>query len=289
MRSDNVPDLISEIDRVVLQALEEDLRGEKDHSSFACIPKEQVGKAELLIKGKGVLAGMLVAERTFHLVDPEVEFDPILKDGDQVEPGQNAFYASGLAHSLLLAERTLLNLMQRLSGVATRTQEFVKELAGTNTKVLDTRKTTSGLRTLEKWAVTLGGGINHRIGLYDMIMLKDNHVDHAGGVAKAIRSTKIYIEKNDLDIQVEIEVRDLLELRQVLNEGNVDRIMLDNFSFNDLESAVQLIDGQFETEASGGIELDTARRYAECGVDYISVGALTHSVKSLDLSLKTKT
>jgi len=289
MRSDNTPDLISEIDRVVQQALEEDLRGDKDHSSFACIPPNQEGKAKLLVKDKGILTGMLIAERTFILVDPDVRFEPILKDGDQIDLGQIAFHASGRAHSLLFAERTLLNLMQRLSGVATRTQQFVQELAGTKTKVLDTRKTTPGLRILEKWAVTLGGGVNHRSGLYDMIMLKDNHVDHAGGIANAIRSTQDYIQKNDLDIKVEIEVRNLNELQQVLDEGSVDRVMLDNFSFEDMERGVLMVDGQFETEASGGIELGTARRYADCGVDFISVGALTHSVKSIDLSLKTVT
>lgn len=278
--------LTKEIDRVVLQALEEDV-GDGDYSSLASIPKDKQGTARLLVKETGILAGMLVAKRTLQLVDKTVEFAPLLRDGDAIRPGQVAFTASGLAQSLLKAERTLLNLMQRLSGVATMTSAFVKELHGTGAKVLDTRKTTPGLRAMEKWAVVLGGGVNHRFGLFDMIMLKDNHIDHAGGIRAAIMATRDYLSQRNLELKVEVEVRNVSELNEVLEVGSVDRIMLDNFGFEELREAVAMIDGRFETEASGGIVLETARNYAECGVDYISVGALTHSVKSLDLSLKT--
>ncbi len=281
------PDLIHEIDRIVTQAIDEDLQGSQDHSSVACIPLKKKGNAKLLVKSNGIIAGLLVAQRTLALVDPGIEFEPLVEDGAPVEIGQIAFRASGHARSLLLAERTLLNLMQRLSGIATHTARFVSEIAGTKAKVLDTRKTTPGLRMLEKWAVTLGGGHNHRMGLFDMIMLKDNHIDHAGSIEKAIIATQEYIAENNLDIKVEIEVRDLEELDQVLRFGLVDRIMLDNFSFKDLKTAVSRIGGRFETEASGGIGLNTVRQYAECDVDFVSVGELTHSVKSLDLSFKT--
>lgn len=286
MSSGESTDLLLEADRVIQQALSEDVQ-DGDHSSLACIPAEKLGSAKLLVKDDGVLAGMLVAKRTLHAVDPNIAFFPELTDGDLVKEGQIAFRARGSARNLLTAERILLNLMQRLSGVATMTAAFVKELEGTGTRVLDTRKTTPGLRILEKWAVTLGGGTNHRFGLYDMIMLKDNHIDHAGGIENAILTTQEYLTANKLQLKVEIEVRNLAELEQVLTIGRVDRIMLDNFNYGDLRSAVQHIGGRFETEASGGIVLETARNYAECGVDFISVGALTHSVKSLDLSLKT--
>lgn len=269
----------------IRQAIAEDV-GDGDHTSLSTIPAGQQGKAKLLIKDGGVLAGVNVAVEIFREIDPNLHIEIFLDDGSRVKFGDIAFHVSGSVHSILLAERLVLNTMQRMSGIATTTREIVDLLVGTHTKVLDTRKTTPGLRYLEKAAVKIGGGVNHRFGLYDMILIKDNHVDYAGGTAKAIVAAKDYISTNDLDIQIEIEVRDLKELQEVIDEGGVDRILLDNFQFETLKKAVDMVAGRFVTEASGGITLENVRQYAECGVDYVSMGALTHSVKSLDMSLK---
>jgi nicotinate-nucleotide pyrophosphorylase (carboxylating) len=269
----------------ILRSLSEDI-GDGDHSSLACIPEEITGKAQLLIKEKGLLAGIRVASELFSTVDKELKFDVLLGDGSHVVPGDIAFYVTGRQQSILKSERLVLNIMQRMSGIATSTHEYVCRLEGLNTKILDTRKTTPGFRFLEKEAVRIGGAMNHRMGLYDMIMLKDNHIDYAGGIQKAITRTKDYLKKNKLDLKVEIEARSLKDIEIILAVGNVDRIMLDNFNINDTLSAVKLISGRFETESSGGITLSTIRSYAECGVDFISVGALTHHIKSLDMSLK---
>jgi nicotinate-nucleotide pyrophosphorylase (carboxylating) len=269
----------------ILRSLSEDI-GDGDHSSLACIPEEITGRAQLLIKEKGLLAGIRVASELFSTVDKELKFDVLLGDGSTVVPGDIAFYVTGRQQSILKSERLVLNIMQRMSGIATSTHEYVSRLEGLNTKILDTRKTTPGFRFLEKEAVRIGGAMNHRMGLYDMIMLKDNHIDYAGGIQKAITRTKDYLKRNKLDLKVEIEARSLKDIEIILAVGNVDRIMLDNFNINDTLSAVKLISGRFETESSGGITLSTIRSYAECGVDFISVGALTHHIKSLDMSLK---
>jgi nicotinate-nucleotide pyrophosphorylase (carboxylating) len=263
----------------------EDL-GDGDHSALACIPADAMGSAKLLVKEPGILAGVELAERIFKAVDPRFELEVFLIDGATIAYGEVAFVVRGPSQKLLSAERLVLNFMQRLSGVATQTNQYVKAIEGTNAKVLDTRKTTPGLRYLEKWAVTMGGGYNHRIGLFDMIMLKDNHNDFAGGIAQAIEKTKAYLKRTGRDLKIEVETRNLDEVRQVLSIGGIHRIMLDNFTTAQTREAVALIDGKFEIESSGGITLESIRSYAECGVDYISVGALTHSVKSLDLSLK---
>ena len=260
--------------------------GDGDHTTLSCIPADAMGASQLIIKEDGVLAGVEVAKRIFKAFDTELVMTQYLHDGDKVKVGDIAFVVEGKIQSLLQTERLMLNIMQRMSGVATRTAEYVKLLEGTNTRVLDTRKTTPGLRLLEKEAVKLGGGCNHRIGLYDMILLKDNHVDFAGGIDKAILRAKQYLADKDKDLKIEIEVRSFDEINQVLEIGGVDRIMLDNFSPADTKKAVEMIDGRFETESSGGITFDTLREYALCGVDFISVGALTHSVKSLDMSFK---
>lgn len=272
-------------DEFITLALAEDV-GDGDHSSNASVPADSQGKAHLLVKEPGVLAGVELARAIFKKVDPNLKMETMLSDGAKVEAGDIAFIVSGNERSILMAERLVLNCMQRMSGIATITDQMVDLVAGTNAKVLDTRKTTPLLRFMEKQAVRIGGGENHRMGLYDMIMLKDNHIDFAGGIGNAISQTRAYLEAEGKDLKIEIEVRDLIELDEVLAHGGVDRIMLDNFNYADLRKAVQLIDGKYETEASGGITADTIREYAECGVDYISVGALTHSVKSLDLSLK---
>ncbi|HLP05930.1 MAG TPA: carboxylating nicotinate-nucleotide diphosphorylase, partial [Paludibacter sp.] len=238
------------------------------------------------VKEKGVLAGVEIARQVFHAFDPGLKMTVYIEDGAEVKPGDIAFVVEGRIQSLLQTERLMLNIMQRMSGVATRTRTYVKALEGTKTRVLDTRKTTPGLRLLEKEAVKIGGGVNHRIGLYDMILLKDNHVDFAGGIDKAILRAKDYLKENGKDLKIEIEVRNFDELEQVMKVGGVDRIMLDNFSTENTRKAVEMIGGRYETESSGGITFDTLRDYAECGVDYISVGALTHSVKSLDMSFK---
>lgn len=260
--------------------------GDGDHTTLSCIPAEARGKSRLIIKEDGVLAGVEVAKRIFGAFDPDLKMTQLLHDGDRVKKGDVAFEVEGRIQSLLQTERLMLNVMQRMSGIATRTAEYVKRLEGTHTRVLDTRKTTPGLRLLEKEAVKIGGGCNHRIGLYDMILLKDNHVDFAGGIGKAITRAKEYCQAKGKNLKIEIEVRNFDEIRQVLAVGGVDRIMLDNFTPADTRKAVELIGGRYETESSGGITFDTLRDYAECGVDYISVGALTHSVKSLDMSFK---
>lgn len=273
------------IQSIVRTALQEDI-GDGDHSSLACIPAETTGVAKLLVKDNGILAGVDLARIICETYDPELEFEELLHDGDRVNKGQIAFYIRGKAQSILAVERTLLNFMQRMSGIATVTNELVSMLEGTTTRLLDTRKTTPGIRYMEKWAVRIGGGVNHRFALYDMIMLKDNHVDFSGGIRPAIERVRNYLSETGKDLKVEIEVRNFTELDEVLAYGQVDRIMLDNFTPEDLKEAVNRINGRYETEASGGITRDTLRIYAESGVDYISVGALTHSFKSLDLSLK---
>jgi nicotinate-nucleotide pyrophosphorylase (carboxylating) len=260
--------------------------GDGDHTTLSSIPETAVGKSQLIIKEDGILAGVEIARRIFHAFDPELKMTVFIPDGSAVKVGDIAFVVEGKVHSLLQTERLMLNIMQRMSGVATRTHQYVKALEGTGTRVLDTRKTTPGLRLLEKEAVRIGGGVNHRIGLYDMILLKDNHVDFAGGIKNAIARAREYLQAKGKNLQIEIEVRNFDELSQVLEVGGVDRIMLDNFSPEDTRKAVEIIDGRYEIESSGGITLDNLRTYAECGVDYISVGALTHSVKSLDMSFK---
>ncbi len=265
--------------------LEEDV-GPGDYTTLATVPKEIQGKSVLLVKENGVLAGVRVAEEIIRTFDPNLKIEKILQDGDDVEKGDKAFYLTGSAASMLTIERTLLNVMQRMSGIATRTRKVAKTIESTGCKLLDTRKTTPLMRFLEKEAVRIGGGMNHRFGLYDMIMIKDNHVDFAGGIAQAITQTQIYLKKNGLNLPIEIEVRNFDELEEVLAHGGVNRIMLDNFTPERLERAVQRIDGTYETEASGGITEDNILEYAVTGVNFISSGALTHSVKSLDLSLK---
>ena len=260
--------------------------GDGDHTTLSCIPSDAQGKSQLIIKENGVLAGIAIAREIFKAFDPELKMTVFIEDGTEVKVGDVAFVVEGKIQSLLQTERLMLNIMQRMSGVATRTREYVKLLEGTKTNVLDTRKTTPGLRLLEKEAVKIGGGVNHRIGLYDMILLKDNHVDFAGGIDKAIQRAKAYLQSKGKDLKIEIEVRNFDELSQVMSIGGVDRIMLDNFSVENTRKAVEIINGKYETESSGGITFETLRQYAECGVDYISVGALTHSVKSLDMSFK---
>lgn len=269
----------------VALAIEEDIK-DGDHSALACIPSDARGKAKLLVKEDGIIAGIEVAKEIFKAFDKSVVIEQILNDGDVVKYGDIAFYVEGYSQKLLGSERLVLNIMQRMSAIATLTNKFVVKIGELPTKILDTRKTTPLIRFLEKQAVKIGGGENHRMGLYDMVMLKDNHIDFAGGIENAILKTKKYLADKNLDIKIEIETRDLNEVKEVLAIGGVDRIMLDNFSHEDLRTAVQLIGNKYETEASGGIKLSTVRGYAECGVDYISSGALTHSVHNLDLSLK---
>ena len=273
------------IDQFIISSLNEDV-GDGDHTSLATIPAETTGKAKLLVKDSGILAGVELAAEIFKIVDDRLKVSVYLQDGAKIKYGDIAFEVEGSAQSILKAERLVLNCMQHMSGVATRTREIVDVLKGTNTKVLDTRKTTSGMRYLEKWAVRIGGGVNHRFGLYDMILIKDNHVDYAGGISEAIEGAKNYLAANHKKLAIEIEVRNIEEVDEVLQNGGIDRILLDNFNFSDLRDAVDMIEGKFITEASGGITIDNVREYAECGVDYVSIGALTHSVKSLDLSLK---
>jgi nicotinate-nucleotide pyrophosphorylase (carboxylating) len=269
----------------VLRSIGEDL-GDGDHSSLACIPWDAMGKAYLLIKEEGILAGVDVAVKAFSAIDDTLVCEVLIKDGSSVKPGDIAFNVTGRQQSILKAERLVLNIMQRMSGIATSTHEYVKSVAGTKAKILDTRKTTPGFRFLEKEAVRIGGGRNHRMGLFDMIMLKDNHIVYAGGIEQAIRKTRDYLHKNHRNLKIEIEARNLDDVRKIIETGGVNRIMLDNFSVEDTITAVQLIDGKYEIESSGGIKLEIVRAYAECGVDYISVGALTHHIKSLDMSLK---
>ena len=273
------------ISQFIKNALAEDV-GDGDHTSLATIPAGTQGKAKLIIKEDGILAGIESALEIFSEVDQSLNVDVLINDGQEVKFGDIALTVSGSTHSILIAERLVLNCMQRMSGIATKTNRIVLSLKNTKTKLLDTRKTTPGLRYLEKWAVRIGGGVNHRIGLYDMILIKDNHVDYAGGISNAIHAARKYLLDNKKNLQIEIEVRNIDELNQLIDAGGADRIMLDNFNYADLTSAVKLIDGHFITEASGGITEDNVAEYAACGVDYISMGALTHTVKSLDMSLK---
>ena len=276
-----------QVDEIIESALLEDI-GDGDHSSLACVPENANGKATLLVKDDGILAGVDLAIRIFKKYDPSLTIDVQIIDGTPVKKGDVAFTIFGSSRSILATERLVLNFMQRMSGIATQTNKIVSLLEGTNTRLLDTRKTTPCIRYMEKWAVRIGGGENHRFALYDMIMLKDNHIDYAGGIKPAIERTQAYLKESGKNLKVEIEVRDFEELNQVLEIGGVDRIMLDNFSVEQLEEALKLIPSHYETEASGGITIETIRDYAETGVDFISVGALTHSFKSLDLSLKAE-
>lgn len=273
------------IDELIEIAIKEDI-GDGDHTSLSCIPSTALGKAHLLVKEEGIIAGVELAEKIFNRIDPKLSFSKKISDGQLVKIGDIVFTVEGSSQSILQAERLVLNFMQRMSGIASNTNYYVRLLEGLKTKVLDTRKTTPGLRTIEKIAVKIGGGENHRMGLYDMIMIKDNHVDYAGGIQEAISATQKYLKKNNKQLKIEVESRNLQELNEILSVGGIDRIMLDNFSFDDMRTAVNLIDGKYETEASGGITSETIRTYAECGVDFISVGALTHQINSIDLSLK---
>lgn len=273
------------VDELITRALAEDV-GDGDHTSLACVPPEAQSKARLLVKEKGILAGVNVARRIFEIADRDLKVKVLLEDGHQVKPGDVAFVVSGSAQSILTSERLVLNCMQRMSGIATYTNYLCNLIEGTGAKLLDTRKTTPGMRALEKMAVKTGGGVNHRFGLYDMMMIKDNHIDFAGGVRNAIKRAHDYLDNTGKKLKLEVEARNLTEVEEILSSGKVDRILLDNFNFEDLRTAVARIGNAAETEASGGITEHTIRQYADCGVDYISVGALTHSVKSLDLSLK---
>jgi len=273
------------IDQFIAGALKEDV-GDGDHTSLATIPEGTQGKARLLVKDTGILAGVELAVEIFRTVDPKLKVTVFLKDGAEIKPKDIVLEVEGGVHCILKAERLVLNCMQRMSGIATQTDHIVDLLKGTNTQVLDTRKTTPGIRYLEKWAVRIGGGVNHRFGLYDMILIKDNHVDYSGGIRQAIENTHEYMTAHNKKLTIEIEVRNLDELEEVLRTGGVDRILLDNFNLSDLKQAVNIVEGRYITEASGGITVDNVRDYANCGVDYISIGALTHSVKCLDLSLK---
>ena len=274
------------IDELLDLAFAEDI-GDGDHTTLCCIPADEMGKQHLLVKEEGILAGVEIAKKVFHKFDPELKMTVFINDGEHVKPGDVAFVVEGRVRSLLQTERLMLNIMQRMSGIATMTAKYMERLKGLKTKVLDTRKTTPGMRMLEKEAVRIGGGMNHRIGLFDMILLKDNHIDFAGGIANAINKANEYIKANHKDgMKIEIEVRNFDELDEALATGHVDRIMLDNFTPENTKKAVDIVAGRCELESSGGITFDTLRDYGECGVDYISVGALTHSVKGLDMSFK---
>lgn len=273
------------IDDLIKLAFAEDI-GDGDHTTLCCIPENAMGKSKLLIKEEGILAGVEMAQRIFKDFDPNLKMEIFIKDGTAVKPGDIAFTVEGKVRSLLQTERLMLNVMQRMSGIATVTNKYVKRLEGLHTRILDTRKTTPGLRMIEKAAVKIGGGVNHRIGLFDMILLKDNHIDFAGGIEKAITRAKEYLKEKGKDLKIEIEVRNMDELEEVMRIGGIDRIMLDNFTPELTRKAVKRIGGKYETESSGGITFDTIRDYAECGIDFISVGALTHSVKGLDMSFK---
>lgn len=273
------------IDQLIDIALKEDI-GDGDHSTFCCIPESATGKAKLLVKDPGVIAGVELAQHILNRFDPSLKVEIFIQDGAEVKPGDVVFVVEGKERSLLQIERLMLNVMQRMSGVATTTRRYVNELAGLHTQVLDTRKTTPGMRLIEKAAVKIGGGVNHRIGLYDAIMLKDNHIDFAGGINNAIHRAQEYLKEKGKNLTIEVEVRSMEELEEVMATGGINRIMLDNFTPEMTRKAVERIDGKYETESSGGITFETLRQYAECGVDFISVGALTHSVKSLDLSFK---
>ncbi|MGB5460273.1 MAG: carboxylating nicotinate-nucleotide diphosphorylase [Eudoraea sp.] len=274
-----------EISLIIENAIREDV-GDGDHSSLACIPPNAMGKAKLLVKDECILAGVEFARQTFDYVDKDLKMEILLNDGQKVHFGEVAFYVEGRSQSILKAERLVLNAMQRMSAIATKTNYFVSLLEGTKTKILDTRKTTPGIRALEKWAVTIGGGDNHRFALYDMIMLKDNHIDFAGGITQAIKKTKRYLKESNKELKIIVEARNLMEVEEILKSQGVFRILLDNFSYEDTRKAVALIGNRCLTESSGGINENTIRNYADCGVDYISSGALTHSVYNKDLSLK---
>ena len=274
-----------ELKIIISNAIREDV-GDGDHSSLACIPASAEGRAHLLVKDEGIIAGVDFAKRVFDYVDPEMKIEVLMPDGSLVKYGDIVFRVFGRSQSILKAERLVLNAMQRMSAIATKTHEYVELLAGTGTQILDTRKTTPGIRALEKWAVKIGGGTNHRFALYDMIMLKDNHIDFAGGIAKAIQKTHAYLKEKNRDLKIIVEARNLDEVAQILEEEGVYRILLDNFSYTDTRTALALIGDKCLTESSGGINEKTLRRYAECGVNFISSGALTHSVKNKDLSLK---
>jgi len=274
-----------ELELIISNAIREDV-GDGDHSSLACIPKEAKGKAKLLVKEAGIIAGVEMAKRIFSYVDSALKVETLINDGETVKYGDVVFYVEGSSQSILKSERLVLNVMQRMSAIATKTKEFAKLLEGTKTKILDTRKTTPGIRAIEKWAVKIGGGENHRFALFDMIMLKDNHIDFAGGVSKAIEKTKNYLKENSLDLKIIVEARSIDEIKEILKHEGIHRILIDNFDFEETKKAVQLIGDKCQTESSGGINLESVRKYAECGVDYVSSGALTHSVYNMDLSLK---
>lgn len=274
-----------EVDLIIVNAIREDI-GDGDHSSLASIPYDAIGKAMLLVKEDGIIAGIEFAKRVFDYVDPGLKLEQLMKDGTEVKYGDICFYVSGNSQSILKSERLILNAMQRMSAISTKTKKFVDLLAGTKTKILDTRKTTPGIRALEKWAVKIGGGENHRFALYDMIMLKDNHIDFCGGITKAIQKTKEYLLDNHLNLKIIIEARNLKEIKEILQSEGVYRILIDNFNYEDTKTAVALIGDKCLTESSGGITLETVKKYAACGVDFISTGAITHSVCNMDLSLK---
>lgn len=275
----------NELQLIIQNAIREDV-GDGDHSSLACIPASAEGKAKLLVKDTGIIAGVAFAKMIFNFVDPNLVVETLIQDGTSVTDGDVVFYVSGSSQSILKAERLVLNSMQRMSAIATKTKKYVDVLQGTNTKILDTRKTTPGFRVCEKWAVTIGGGENHRFALYDMIMLKDNHIDFAGGITNAITKTKEYLKSNNKDLKIIVEARNLDEIKEILQNDGVYRILIDNFNFEDTKTAVDLIGNQCLTESSGNINENTIREYAKCGVNYISSGALTHSVYNMDLSLK---
>ena len=274
-----------EVDLIIVNAIREDI-GDGDHSSLASIPYDAIGKAKLLVKEDGIIAGIEFAKRVFDYVDPGLKLEQLMEDGTEVKYGDICFYVSGNSQSILKSERLILNAMQRMSAISTKTKKFVDLLAGTKTKILDTRKTTPGIRALEKWAVKIGGGENHRFALYDMIMLKDNHIDFCGGITKAIQKTKEYLLDNHLNLKIIIEARNLEEIKEILQSEGVYRILIDNFNYEDTKTAVALIGDKCLTESSGGITLETVKKYAACGVDFISSGAITHSIYNMDLSLK---
>ena len=274
-----------EVDLIIVNAIREDI-GDGDHSSLACIPYDAKGKAKLLVKEDGIISGIEFAKRVFDYIDPGLKLELLVEDGSEVKYGDICFYVTGNSQSILKSERLVLNAMQRMSAISTKTKKFVDLVAGTKTKILDTRKTTLGIRALEKWAVKIGGGENHRFALYDMIMLKDNHIDFCGGITKAIQQTKKYLLDNRLNLKIIVEARNLEEIEEILKSEGVYRILIDNFNYEDTKKAVTLIGDKCLTESSGGITLDTVKKYAECGVDFISSGAITHSVYNMDLSLK---
>lgn len=274
-----------EIEIIISNAVREDV-GEGDHSSLACIPEDARGKAMLLVKDNGIIAGVSFAKMVFNYIDKDLKIETLIEDGQKVKKKDIVFYVEGSSRSILMAERLVLNAMQRMSAIATKTNEYAEILKGTKTRILDTRKTTPGIRALEKWAVKIGGGENHRFALYDMIMLKDNHIDFAGGVSAAIKKTKKYLQEKNLDLKIIVEARNLTEIEEILQHDGIYRILIDNFNYEQTRKAVQLINNKCQTESSGGITLETVRTYADCGVDFVSSGALTHSIYNMDLSLK---